>query len=75
MKSHRRFSGKLWKSITNEVMESAENLSDRKWKKILAEAAEYLGVHKGISTLEQAVSKLGIKSGRAVGFEPDSDSE
>lgn len=73
MKSQRRFSGKLWKSITNEVMESVEIYSDRKWKNLMAEAGEYVGVHKGISTLEQSVSRLGIKSGRAVGFESDSE--
>lgn len=54
-------------------MESAENLSDRKWRNLMTEAAEYIGVHKGISNLEQAVSRMGLKSGRAVGYEPDSE--
>ncbi|KIM57675.1 hypothetical protein SCLCIDRAFT_1193059 [Scleroderma citrinum Foug A] len=47
-KNLRQFSAAQWSHATNEVMESIDKLSDKKWKKIVEGAEAYVGAHKSV---------------------------
>ena len=72
-KSLRKFSASLWQSITNEVMNSVDKVSDKRWVKIFEAAERYIGAHKPVSSMDVACAQQGLLSGRATCYEPDSD--
>ncbi|KIK91284.1 hypothetical protein PAXRUDRAFT_149840, partial [Paxillus rubicundulus Ve08.2h10] len=67
------FSNKHWGYATNEVMESVDLLSAKKWDKILAATQEYVGAHQPQQSMDNIIAQLHRPSGRAKVFEPDSD--
>lgn len=67
-----QFSAAQWSHATNEVMESIDKLSERKWKKIVEAAEEYIGTHKPMPSKDMTCARMGLVSGRATCYEEDS---
>ena len=63
----------LWQSITNEVINSVDKVSDKRWVKIFEAAKRYIGAHRPVSSMDVACAQQGLLSGRATCYEPDSD--
>ena len=72
-KSLRKFSATLWAFATNEIMDSVDKLSEKKWKKILEGAEGYVGAHRPVASKDAACAQLGLVSGRATCYEVDTD--
>jgi len=53
-------------------MESIDKLSERKWKKIVEAAEEYIGTHKPMPSKDMTCARMGLVSGRATCYEEDS---
>ncbi|KIM61331.1 hypothetical protein SCLCIDRAFT_122416, partial [Scleroderma citrinum Foug A] len=67
------FSATLWRFATNEVLESVDKLSPRRWEKIQEAASEYIGAHKPTPRKDAVCAQKGLVSGRATCFEADTD--
>lgn len=72
-KSLRKFSTTLWMPITNEVMNSVDNVSAKRWVKIFELAERYIGAHKPVTSKDVTCAQQGLLSGRATCYEPDSE--
>ena len=72
-KSLQKFTSTLWSYATNEVLESVDKLSARRWAKIQEAANEYVGAHKPAPSKDVVCAQKGMVSGRATCFEPDTD--
>ena len=72
-KSLRKFSATQWSFATNEVMDSVDKLSEKKWKKILEAAEGYIGAYKPVQSKDATYAQFGLVSGRATCYEVDSD--
>lgn len=72
-KNIRKFSATRWSYATNEVMDSVDNLSEKKWKKILEAAEGYVGAHRPVQSKDATFAQCGLVSGRATCYEVDSD--
>ena len=53
-------------------MESIDKLSDKKWKKIVDAAEEYVGAHKAVPSKDVTCAQMGLVSGRATCYEVES---
>ena len=72
-KSVHKFSAAQWAFATNEVMDSVDKLSEKKWKRILEGAEGYVGAHRPVPGRDATCAQLGPVSGRATCYEVDSD--
>jgi len=54
-------------------MDSVDNLSEKKWKKILEAAEGYVGAHRPVQSKDATFAQCGLVSGRATCYEVDSD--
>ncbi|KIJ16152.1 hypothetical protein PAXINDRAFT_11192 [Paxillus involutus ATCC 200175] len=73
LKGLRTFFHRLWGYTTEEIMNAVDRLSERKWKKILNRAEEFVGAHKPLPTGTLECARLEVISGRAFAFEEDSE--
>jgi len=72
-KSLWKFSATLWMQITNEVMNSVDNVTAKRWVKIFELVERYIGSHKPATSKDVACAQQGLLSGRATCYEADSD--
>ncbi|KIK73528.1 hypothetical protein PAXRUDRAFT_178187, partial [Paxillus rubicundulus Ve08.2h10] len=69
-----KFSNKFWGYATNEVMESVDQISKKKWEKICEAAKEYVGAHGAKQSKGALCARSGAhSSGRALVYESDTE--
>ena len=70
-KNLRKFSATQWTFATNEIMDSVDKLSEKKWMKILKAAEGYVGAHMPVPSRDATCAQLGLVSGRTTCYEVD----
>ena len=68
-----KFLATQWTFATNEIMDSVDKLSKKKWMKILEAAEGYVGAHMPVPSRDATCAQLGLVSGRTTCYEVDSD--
>ena len=66
-----KFSATQWTFATNEIMDSVDKLSEKKWMKILEAAEGYVGAHMPVPSRDATCAQLGLVSGRTTCYEVD----
>jgi len=62
----------VWGFATNEVMESVDRISEKKWRKIYGGAKDYLWAYSPKQKAANCAKIRGFASGRAYCYESDS---
>jgi len=68
-----QFSKQVWGFATNEIMDSVDKVSERKWKKVYSGAEEYLWAYNPKNKAALCAKSRNKCSGRTKCYEPDSE--